>query len=98
MTVLLLLLQLTVVLVAARLCALALRTLGQPMVVGEMVLDAGLITPTLFTMLLLMALATTALTGPLLNLLGARPPVAILPARHRVAAGPAPSPVPPTDP
>lgn len=52
----------------------------------------------LATMLLLMALATTALTGQLLNLLGTRAPLAILPARHRVAAGPAPSPLPPTDP
>jgi Kef-type K+ transport system membrane component KefB len=68
------------------------------LIVIQIGLDAGLITPTLFTMLLLMALATTALTGPLLNLLGARAPLAILPARHRVAAGPAPSPLPPTDP
>lgn len=68
------------------------------LIVIKIGLDAGLITPALFTMLLLMALVTTALTGPLLNLLGARPPVAILPARHRVAAGPAPSPLPPTDP
>jgi Kef-type K+ transport system membrane component KefB len=68
------------------------------LIVIKIGLDAGLITPTLFTMLLLMALVTTALTGPLLNLLGARTPLAILPARRRVAAGPAPSPLPPTDP
>ncbi|HVR49556.1 MAG TPA: cation:proton antiporter [Pseudorhodoferax sp.] len=68
------------------------------LIVIKIGLDAGLITPTLFTMLLLMALVTTALTGPLLNLLGAHPPLAILPARRRVAAGPAPSPLPPTDP
>ncbi|WP_326542462.1 cation:proton antiporter [Pseudorhodoferax sp.] len=68
------------------------------LIVIKIGLDAGLITPTLFTMLLLMALATTALTGPLLNLLGIHPPVAILSARRRVAAGPAPSPLPPTDP
>ena len=31
-------------------------------------LDAGLIRPELFTMLLVMALATTAMTGPLMTL------------------------------
>ncbi|MBV9880261.1 MAG: cation:proton antiporter [Gemmatirosa sp.] len=35
-------------------------------------LDAGIISPTLFTMMVLMALATTAMTSPLLSLLGAR--------------------------
>jgi Kef-type K+ transport system membrane component KefB len=68
------------------------------LIVIQIGLDAGLITPALFTMLLLMALATTALTGPLLNLLGVGTPAAILSARHRVAAGPAPRPLPPTDP
>ncbi|MGC3985592.1 MAG: cation:proton antiporter [Pseudorhodoferax sp.] len=68
------------------------------LIVIKIGLDAGLITPALFTMLLLMALATTALTGPLLNLIGAPGPAAILSARRRAAAGPAPSPLPPTDP
>jgi len=35
-------------------------------------LDAGLIGPELFTMLLVMALATTAMTGPLINLVMGR--------------------------
>jgi Kef-type K+ transport system membrane component KefB len=35
-------------------------------------LDIGVITPTLFAMLVLMALATTVMTAPLLTLLGRR--------------------------
>ena len=34
--------------------------------------DAGLIGPELFTMLLVMALVTTAMTGPLMNLVAGR--------------------------
>ncbi|HIV72448.1 MAG TPA: cation:proton antiporter [Candidatus Aquabacterium excrementipullorum] len=42
------------------------------LIVIKVGLDAGLIGPELFTMLLVMALATTAMTGPLMNLIGGR--------------------------
>ncbi|WP_295977200.1 cation:proton antiporter [uncultured Variovorax sp.] len=38
------------------------------LIVMKIGLDAGLIGPELFTMLLVMALATTAMTGPLISL------------------------------
>jgi len=38
------------------------------LIVMKIGLDAGLIGPELFTMLLVMALVTTAMTGPLINL------------------------------
>jgi len=43
------------------------------LIVMKIGLDAGLIGPQLFTMLLLMALVTTAMTGPLLSLVDGRP-------------------------
>jgi Kef-type K+ transport system membrane component KefB len=47
------------------------------LIVMKIGLDAGLIGPELFTMLLVMALATTAMTGPLINLvMGRAKPVA----------------------
>ena len=47
-------------------------------------LDAGLIGPELFTMLLVMALATTAMTGPLINLvMGRARPAAAAQAQER---------------
>jgi Kef-type K+ transport system membrane component KefB len=49
------------------------------LIVMKIGLDAGLIGPELFTMLLVMALVTTAMTGPLINLFIGRKP--------RVAAG-----------
>ena len=42
------------------------------LIVMKIGLDAGLIGPQLFTMLLLMALVTTAMTGPLLTLFAGR--------------------------
>lgn len=42
------------------------------LIVMKVGLDAGLIGPELFTMLLVMAIATTVMTGPLLNLFGGR--------------------------
>jgi Kef-type K+ transport system membrane component KefB len=52
-------------------------------------LDAGLIGPELFTMLLVMALVTTAMTGPLINLVMGRaktPPVAAVESEAEVRA------------
>ncbi|MDM0009618.1 cation:proton antiporter [Variovorax sp. J22G73] len=47
------------------------------LIVMKIGLDAGLIGPELFTMLLVMALVTTAMTGPLINLfIGRKPAVA----------------------
>lgn len=43
------------------------------LIVMKIGLDAGLIGPELFTMLLVMAIATTAMTGPLLGLVASRP-------------------------
>jgi Kef-type K+ transport system membrane component KefB len=42
------------------------------LIVMKIGLDAGLIGPELFTMLLVMALVTTAMTGPLINLVMGR--------------------------
>jgi Kef-type K+ transport system membrane component KefB len=42
------------------------------LIVMKIGLDVGLIGPELFTMLLVMALATTAMTGPLINLMMGR--------------------------
>ncbi|MFS2056459.1 cation:proton antiporter, partial [Variovorax sp. CT11-76] len=42
------------------------------LIVIKIGLDVGLIGPELFTMLLVMALATTAMTGPLINLVMGR--------------------------
>jgi len=42
------------------------------LIVMKVGLDAGLIGPELFTMLLVMALATTAMTGPLISLCAGR--------------------------
>src|SRR5262249_42169485 len=42
------------------------------LIVMKIGLDAGLIGPQLFTMLLVMALVTTAMTGPLLSLIAGR--------------------------
>ena len=42
------------------------------LIVMKVGLDAGLIGPELFTMLLVMALLTTVMTGPLLNLFAGR--------------------------
>jgi len=39
-------------------------------------LDLGILSPRIFTMLVIMALATTVLTGPLLSLFGRKQPVA----------------------
>jgi Kef-type K+ transport system membrane component KefB len=51
------------------------------LIVMKIGLDAGLIGPELFTMLLVMALATTAMTGPLINLvMGRAKPAAAAPA------------------
>jgi Kef-type K+ transport system membrane component KefB len=44
------------------------------LIVIKLGLDAGVIGPELFTMLLLMALATTLMTGPLLTLFAGRSP------------------------
>ena len=44
------------------------------LIVIKLGLDAGVIGPELFTMLLLMALATTMMTGPLLTLCAGRSP------------------------
>ena len=47
------------------------------LIVMKIGLDAGLIGPELFTMLLVMALVTTAMTGPLINLfIGRKAPAA----------------------
>jgi hypothetical protein len=42
------------------------------LIVMKVGLDAGLIGPQLFTMLLVMALVTTAMTGPLMTLFAGR--------------------------
>jgi Kef-type K+ transport system membrane component KefB len=55
------------------------------LIVMKIGLDAGLIGPELFTMLLVMALATTAMTGPLINLVmgRAKPAAAAAAAQER---------------
>lgn len=54
------------------------------LIVMKIGLDAGLIGPELFTMLLVMALATTAMTGPLINLvMGRAKPQAAAQAQER---------------
>ena len=52
------------------------------LIVMKIGLDAGLIGPELFTMLLVMALATTAMTGPLINLFIGRRAPAVADAAH----------------
>jgi Kef-type K+ transport system membrane component KefB len=52
------------------------------LIVMKIGLDAGLIGPELFTMLLVMALATTAMTGPLINLFIGRKPAVAADAAH----------------
>lgn len=52
------------------------------LIVMKIGLDAGLIGPELFTMLLVMALATTAMTGPLINLFIGRRSPAVADAAH----------------
>jgi Kef-type K+ transport system membrane component KefB len=44
------------------------------LIIMKIGVDAGVIGPDIFTMLLVMALATTAMTGPLLSLSLRRPP------------------------
>jgi hypothetical protein len=55
------------------------------LVVMKIGLDAGLIGHEMFTMLLLMALATTAMTTPLITLFAGRPADVRLPAEGEVA-------------
>ena len=43
------------------------------LIVMKVGLDAGLIGPEMFTLLLLLAMATTLMTGPLLDMLGRAP-------------------------
>lgn len=52
------------------------------LIVMKIGLDAGLIGPELFTMLLVMALVTTAMTGPLINLFIGRRAPAVADAAH----------------
>jgi len=52
------------------------------LIVMKIGLDAGLIGPELFTMLLVMALATTAMTGPLINLFIGRKQAVAADAAH----------------
>ncbi|SCX61902.1 cation:proton antiporter [Variovorax sp. EL159] len=59
------------------------------LIVMKIGLDAGLIGPELFTMLLVMALVTTAMTGPLINLfIGRKAPMADAGDAHRTPAKP----------
>jgi len=71
--------------VAARLAGMPWRFAGElgalmntrglmELVVLNVGLDLGVISPRLFTMMVIMAIATTAMTAPLLDLLRARPP------------------------
>jgi Kef-type K+ transport system membrane component KefB len=53
------------------------------LIVMKVGLDAGLIGPSLFTMLLVMALVTTVMTGPLLTLFAGRSPKLVDPASSR---------------
>ncbi len=53
------------------------------LIVMKVGLDAGLIGPELFTMLLVMALLTTVMTGPLLNLFAGRIDNAVVPQARR---------------
>jgi Kef-type K+ transport system membrane component KefB len=63
------------------------------LIVIKVGLDAGLIGPELFTMLLVMAILTTVMTGPVLSLFGGRhaQPGATAAAQPPPRAGPAPA-------
>jgi Kef-type K+ transport system membrane component KefB len=79
----LLLVQMTVVLLITLACGSiskkalgALNTRGLvELIVLNVAFNAGICTPQLFSMLVVMALVTTMMTVPLLNLLGIRAPV-----------------------
>jgi Kef-type K+ transport system membrane component KefB len=63
-----LLLHVVVILGTVRLVGWVFRKLGQPQVmVLNIGLDAGLVSPALFTILVLVAIATTLMTTPLLD-------------------------------
>jgi len=53
------------------------------LIVMKVGLDAGLIGPSLFTMLLVMALVTTVMTGPMLTWFGGRSLVVVEPGSER---------------
>jgi Kef-type K+ transport system membrane component KefB len=61
------LIQLVIMISAARIMNLVFRRLGQPGVIGETV--AGLLPSKIFTMLVIMALVTTLMAGPFLKIL-----------------------------
>lgn len=58
------------------------------LIVMKVGLDAGLIGPELFTMLLVMALVTTAMTGPLITLFAGRQPATSAEGEHPAATSP----------
>ncbi len=71
----LLLLQMSIVLLVTVSCGwiALLNTRGLvELIVLKIAYNVGALTPTLFTMMVIMALVTTMLTAPMLNLLGIR--------------------------